>query len=82
MYQLIREKSEIYKKMSNFVHENCSPFLGLKTQKMQGNKWGMYLHTWVCIHTFSRNWVCKRYVFLLKGMYLKKIGLNNGKIVK
>ena len=28
----------------------------------QGSKWGMYLHTWVCIYTFSRNWVCKRYV--------------------
>ena len=34
----------------------------------QGAKWGMYLHTWVCIHTFSRNWVCKRYVFDQKGM--------------
>ena len=34
----------------------------------QGSKWGMYLHTWVCIHTFSRNWVCKRYVFDRKGM--------------
>ena len=34
MYQLIREKSEIYKKLSNFVHEKRSPFLGLKTQKM------------------------------------------------
>ena len=36
--------------------------------RSQGTKWGMYLHTWVCIHTFSRNWVCKRYVFDQKGM--------------
>ena len=33
MYHLIREKSQIYKKLSNFVHEKRSPFLGLKTQK-------------------------------------------------
>jgi hypothetical protein len=46
----------------------------LSRWQRQGNKWCMYLHTWVCIHTFLRYWVCKRYVFLLKGMYLKKIG--------
>ena len=44
---------------------STSPSLDLQPQ---GAKWGMYLHTWVCIHTFFRNWVCKRYVFDKKGM--------------
>ena len=38
----------------------------LKDKSMQGSKWVLYLHTCVCIHTFFRNWVCKRYVFASK----------------
>ena len=50
--------------------------------KSQGNKWG-YVFTYLGMYTYLLQiFGMLKLCFLPKGMYLKKIGLNNGEIVK